>query len=221
MVMGNGGRRRRPRRPEIARRPSLPRFPPGDLGFSAAISLSCSGRQLLQAPNEVDQLPGVDVVAAARAPRGHAGQADAVFDDPVELAVGLVLCLGRDACPAPSGKQTAADLGVAAAVVGVARGAMVGEVRARLRPRPPARTRRDWRPRARRAARSSQCRPCMTTRSTAVGGVRVLKPLARAIQRPAPPATSHERRRRRRCACSGSAHCMFTMCSARRSRKNT
>ena len=73
------------------------------------------------------------LVVAALAPGRHAGEPDAVLDDPVEFAVRLVL-RGRQAHVRRLRKQVASHLGVAAAVVRMAGGAVIGEVRACFRP---------------------------------------------------------------------------------------
>ncbi len=65
------------------------------------------------------------------APRGHAGEADAVADDVVELAVGEVLGW-RLAQIWGLRIEIAADLGLSTAVAAVANGAAIGEVFASL-----------------------------------------------------------------------------------------
>ena len=90
-------------------------------------------RQIFQPPDEVHELPGVEISAAARSPRGHARQSDAVFYDPIEFAVRKLLSFFK-AHVGNFGVEALAHLSLAAAVVGVARGAMIGEMSARLSP---------------------------------------------------------------------------------------
>ena len=76
--------------------------------------------------DEEDQLPALGIVVGC-APGGHTGPADAVVNDVVELAIGQLLGFGFTHVRG-AGVEVASHLGVAAAVVGVAGGAVVGEV---------------------------------------------------------------------------------------------
>jgi hypothetical protein len=102
-------------------------------GLRASISRISAGVNRREVADQVDELPrGVVVRRVVPAPGRHAGPPDAVLDHGEQLAVRKVLSLG----PGHVGRfgiEVAADPGLAAAVVAVAEGAVVGEVRAGLR----------------------------------------------------------------------------------------
>src|SRR5688572_2961379 len=80
-------------------------------------------------PDEVDEMPRLfGFLGLSGSPRWHAGQAHAVLDDVEQLAIGERL-RGRLAHIRWSWIQAETDLGLAAAVVGMARGAMIGIMR--------------------------------------------------------------------------------------------
>ena len=87
------------------------------------------GRDLRQVPDEQNQVPGIGVAADTMlfAEGRHAGQPNAVFNGVVQLAIALVLRLGR-AHIRWFWIQAFAKYGVAAAVVRMARGAMIGKM---------------------------------------------------------------------------------------------
>src|SRR5260370_18653188 len=77
-------------------------------------------------PYEHDELPAI-IVFFLRAPRRHSGQPDAIVDDVIDLSVGQVLRLWQ-ADVRRLRIEILADLCLAAAVVAVAKSAMIGEV---------------------------------------------------------------------------------------------
>ena len=84
------------------------------------------------AAGEVVERPAAALVGGRTcSPRGHAREADAVFDDREDLAIGESLGI-RASHVGHRRIEAAAHGGVAAAIVGVARGAVVGEVLERL-----------------------------------------------------------------------------------------
>src|ERR1700730_3572311 len=86
------------------------------------------GRRLAKIANEQDQLPtGIVGLVVGIAPCRHAGEANAVADDVVELTVGKSLGL-RGTKIRNFRIEVAAHLGLAAAVAAVANGASVGEI---------------------------------------------------------------------------------------------
>src|SRR6266540_3629460 len=53
------------------------------------------GGQLSQVSDEVHELPRVGIVASASTPCRHACQADSIFDDPIQFAIGERLSVGE------------------------------------------------------------------------------------------------------------------------------
>src|SRR4051794_40437518 len=81
--------------------------------------------QIVETANEVHELPGAHIVPRAISPGGHACQADAVLDNPVELAIREALRFRR-AHVGRFGVQILPQFGMAAAVVAVAGSAVIG-----------------------------------------------------------------------------------------------
>src|SRR4029077_21262223 len=81
--------------------------------------------------DEVYQFPGVLIVMVGATPGRHPGQTDSVFDDIEQFAVGialgfLLLHIGS------RWVHVLRDLSIAASIIGMARGAVIGPVRARF-----------------------------------------------------------------------------------------
>ncbi len=89
------------------------------------------GGEMRKVPDKVNQLPAIlsaAMISSIGGECGHAGKTHAVFDYPEEFAVGEVLRL-RQAQVGRFGVEAIADLAVAAAVVGVTDGAVIGEMK--------------------------------------------------------------------------------------------
>src|SRR5436190_3411750 len=89
-----------------------------------------SRRDLRQMSNEMDELPIV-VRIVPFTPRRHPGQPDAISNDVEQFSVAKILRLRKTHVGNPRVKVRS-HLGLAAAVVSVARGTMIGEVRAAI-----------------------------------------------------------------------------------------
>jgi len=88
------------------------------------------GGQLRQMPDKQDQFPAI-LFRAMSCKRGHAREAHAVFDDPEKFTIRKFLRL-RQSQVWRFRVEALADERVAAAAIGMARGAVVGEMQPRL-----------------------------------------------------------------------------------------
>src|SRR6266852_1403049 len=88
-------------------------------------------RELRKMADEADQFPTVVLAAVDAAKGGHAGEAHAVFNDPEKFAVRETLCF-QQAQVGWLRIETLANQCVSAAVVGVAGGAMIRKMEARI-----------------------------------------------------------------------------------------
>ena len=88
--------------------------------------------ELWQVADKMDQLPTILIfLRRVVSPRRHAGQAYAIVNDVEQLPIGERLCVSL-AHVGRLGIQMLPDLGLPAAVIAVAGGAMIGKVRPRL-----------------------------------------------------------------------------------------
>src|SRR6266849_280241 len=88
-------------------------------------------RELRKMADEADQFPTVVLAAVDAAKGGHAGEAHAVFNNPEKFAVRETLCF-QQAQVGWLRIETLANQCVSAAVVGVAGGAMIRKMEARI-----------------------------------------------------------------------------------------